>query len=25
MKTRNAQVLYSVAGKESEPSWDKKK
>ena len=24
MKTRNAQVLYSVAGKESEPSWDKK-
>jgi len=23
MKTRNAQVLYSVAGKESEPSWDK--
>jgi gallate dioxygenase len=24
MKTRNAQVLYSVAGKESDPSWDKK-
>jgi len=24
MKTRNAQVLYSVTGKESEPSWDKK-
>jgi gallate dioxygenase len=22
LKTRNVQVLYSVAGKESEPSWD---
>jgi gallate dioxygenase len=24
MKTRNAKVLYSVAGKESDPAWDKK-
>jgi gallate dioxygenase len=24
MKTRNAQVLYSVAGQESDPTWDKK-